>query len=227
VTVHLTVDGRIDVEPPERLPRTIGAAVEVLLRSRGDAREVGRVLQRSSVPMVMVDNERRYVKVNRPARLAFRLSQAELRKHAVDDFTPPDRLPMLEAIWARLVDAGSVAGRYPVAGQDGDRFDVVYYAVANVLPGLHVGAFAPADWPEDELATLDVDEGDHPAPALTPRELQVLQLAAEGLSGPSIAASLVVSPGTVKTHFEHVYEKLGVRDRAAAVARALRLGLID
>jgi DNA-binding CsgD family transcriptional regulator len=61
---------------------------------------------------------------------------------------------------------------------------------------------------------------------LSERELEVLSLAAEGHSGPQIAERLVVSPATVKTHFEHIYEKLGVGDRAAAVAHALRIGLI-
>ena len=64
-----------------------------------------------------------------------------------------------------------------------------------------------------------------PAP-LSEREIEVLRLAAEGLSGPGIAERLVLSPATVKTHFEHIYEKLGVGDRAAAVAQALRTGLI-
>jgi PAS domain S-box-containing protein len=62
---------------------------------------------------------------------------------------------------------------------------------------------------------------------LTPRELEVLNLAAEGNTGPQIAEQLIVSPGTVKTHFEHIYEKLGVGDRAAAVALGLRSGLIQ
>ena len=63
--------------------------------------------------------------------------------------------------------------------------------------------------------------------ALTPRELQVLQLAAQGCAGREIAGRLVVSPATVRTHFERIYEKYGVSDRAAAVAKALRDGLID
>jgi PAS domain S-box-containing protein len=62
---------------------------------------------------------------------------------------------------------------------------------------------------------------------LSPRELEVLRLAAEGRSGPEIARHLVVSPSTVKTHFEHIYAKLGVGDRAGAVAYALRAGMID
>ena len=64
-------------------------------------------------------------------------------------------------------------------------------------------------------------------PALTPREVEVLQLAAAGKSGPRIAKDLFVSPTTVKTHFEHIYSKLGASDRASAVAMALRLGIIE
>jgi DNA-binding CsgD family transcriptional regulator/PAS domain-containing protein len=62
---------------------------------------------------------------------------------------------------------------------------------------------------------------------LSARELEVLRLATDGHTGPAIAERLFVSPATIKTHFEHIYEKLGVRDRAAAVALALRTGIID
>lgn len=62
---------------------------------------------------------------------------------------------------------------------------------------------------------------------LSTRELEVLQLAAQGLSGPTIARRLVIGPATVKTHFEHAYQKLGVTDRTAAVAEAMRQGLIS
>jgi PAS domain S-box-containing protein len=62
---------------------------------------------------------------------------------------------------------------------------------------------------------------------LTPRELEVLELAAQGCSGREIAERLVLSPATVKSHFEHIYEKYGASDRAAAVAKAVREGLIE
>jgi PAS domain S-box-containing protein len=62
---------------------------------------------------------------------------------------------------------------------------------------------------------------------LTPREIEVLRLAADGLSAPSIAEQLVLSPHTVHSHFAHINEKLGVSNRAAAVAQALRTGLIQ
>jgi DNA-binding NarL/FixJ family response regulator len=63
-------------------------------------------------------------------------------------------------------------------------------------------------------------------PELTVRECQVLQLAAQGMSGKSIAQRLEVSPSTIKTHFENIYGKWSVSDRASAVANALRQGLI-
>jgi DNA-binding NarL/FixJ family response regulator len=63
--------------------------------------------------------------------------------------------------------------------------------------------------------------------ALTPRELQVLRCLADGLDGSSIAQRLVISPRTVGTHLEHIFEKLGVRSRAQAVAAAYRAGLVE
>ena len=57
-------------------------------------------------------------------------------------------------------------------------------------------------------------------------ELEVLRLAAAGLSNETIAAQLFVSPGTVKGHLHNIYGKLDVTSRFSAVARARELGLI-
>ena len=61
---------------------------------------------------------------------------------------------------------------------------------------------------------------------LSSREREVLGLVARGTSNREIAKSLFISEATVKTHLVHVYEKLGVRDRAAAVATAYEQGLL-
>lgn len=62
---------------------------------------------------------------------------------------------------------------------------------------------------------------------LTARELEVLQLLAFGHTNKAIAGKLFISPDTVKTHVEHIFEKLSSSDRTAAVAEGLRRGLID
>ena len=65
-----------------------------------------------------------------------------------------------------------------------------------------------------------------PAESLTPREMEVLQLLAEGLPNKIIAARLSVTDHTVKFHVNAIMSKLGVQSRTEAVVHATRLGLI-
>jgi DNA-binding NarL/FixJ family response regulator len=62
--------------------------------------------------------------------------------------------------------------------------------------------------------------------ALSPREIEVLTAVARGLPNRAIARSLHISEATVKTHLLHVFAKLGVDDRTAAVTEALERGII-
>ena len=64
-------------------------------------------------------------------------------------------------------------------------------------------------------------------PVLSEREREVLVAFAAGKSIPAVAAELFLAPSTVKTHTQRLYEKLGVSDRAAAVAEAMRRGLLE
>ena len=77
----------------------------------------------------------------------------------------------------------------------------------------------------EELSTAK--ERDRRAETLTAREIEVLQLLAFGHTNRDIAERLYISPDTVKTHLEHIFEKLGASDRTAAVAEALRRRLIE
>jgi DNA-binding NarL/FixJ family response regulator len=75
-------------------------------------------------------------------------------------------------------------------------------------------------------AALDQAGRVEPVPdALTSREVEVLKLIAAGLSNADIAATLVVSAATVKTHVNHIFQKTGARDRAQAVRYAFQHGL--
>ncbi|MDX8053441.1 response regulator transcription factor [Lentzea sp. BCCO 10_0798] len=117
----------------------------------------------------------------------------------------------------------------------------------DVLPAIKAGAtgYLLKDTPRDELqrAIRAAHAGEavlSPAvatrllgqvrePALEPlstRELDVLALVAKGSTNRAVAAALFISEATVKTHLLHVYAKLGVSDRAAAVAVAYERGLL-
>ena len=77
------------------------------------------------------------------------------------------------------------------------------------------------------FAEIHAREVDSERPVLTPREHEILKCIAEGKSAPAIGTELYLSTATVKTHLAHLYEKLGVSDRAAAVAEAMRRGLLE
>ena len=122
--------------------------------------------------------------------------------------------------------------------------DTVYSAVAEGVRG-----YLPKAWPAERIcnALVAVARGEIVLPNeiqaglaaairsnagpgrvhLTPREHDVLLGLADGKTAPTIAQDLHVSTATVKTHLKTLYEKLGVSDRAAAVAEAMRNGLIE
>jgi DNA-binding NarL/FixJ family response regulator len=68
--------------------------------------------------------------------------------------------------------------------------------------------------------------GGAPAPALSPQEVKVLRLAADGRTNAAIGAELFIGEATVKTYLSRAFEKLGASDRTSAVRRALELGLL-
>jgi len=129
-----------------------------------------------------------------------------------------------------------------VSGYDDD--ELVYAALEAGAAG-----YVPKDAPRDEVAraVLAVAHGEmaiaprlasglasqirirreRTGPLLTDREREVLALLAEGKSAPEIGRLLFLATSTVKSHLAHLYEKLGVSDRAAAVAEAMRRGLIE
>ena len=121
-----------------------------------------------------------------------------------------------------------------------------YDTQSDILSALEAGAtgYLLKDAPEDTLrqAVLDaaanrpvlspqvtaqlVMRTTKPASALSPREIEILELAATGASNRSMAKQLFISEATVKTHLVHVYNKLNVDNRTAAIDRARQQRII-
>jgi DNA-binding CsgD family transcriptional regulator len=204
------------------IPPWVAAHAEKVKAAHQDPVRFAAVFQETDVPSLLVDDDRRYVDANAPARSLLGLSLGELRRLRIDDLTPPYLALRMEANWGRLMRAGTLLS-HEVAGPEGSYMGVSYFAIANALPGRHLVSFAPPEWPDGSAARAHQSP---PPRVLTPREVQVLELAASGFKGPDIAAELVLTPATVRTHFTNIYRKLEVGDRAAAVAKAMRIGLI-
>jgi PAS domain S-box-containing protein len=195
---------------------TIGGKAETAVLDE----QVRILCQTALEPLLLVDDARRYVSVNERAAKLLGVPADALVGTNIEQFTPPDRLPIVERFWAALERDGVLTGRGPLLREDGSQSLVEFRAHWRFAPGLHLIAMREVGAP------LVVADG-KPVPRLTEREREVLQLAAEGHSTGGIAAALVVSHGTVKTHLQHIYAKLDARDRVSAVATALRLGLIS
>ncbi|HTU87104.1 MAG TPA: response regulator transcription factor [Solirubrobacteraceae bacterium] len=100
----------------------------------------------------------------------------------------------------------------------------------TILESLGAAARGEVQMPPEVQSELIGELRRHVAsdrPRLTPRESEVLRMVAEGLSTPEIARQLVLGSATVKSHLQTLYDKLGVSDRASAVAVAMRQGILD
>ena len=103
--------------------------------------------------------------------------------------------------------------------------DVSADRLARAIRAAHLGQATLA--PEAAQALVNAaNQPPSPGHDLTERERDVLLLMVEGLNNTQIAARLVVSPSTIKTHVSNILSKLGVASRSEAVALALRSGLV-
>ena len=181
------------------------------------------VIYRTSFDALLVfDDEHRCLYVNESATRLLGSSLENVLTRRLEYFTPEEHWPALQQFWADLERQGSRDGSHELLREDGSRTTIEFRATWNFGPGQHLMAAHEAD-PHRNGANGRAQPRNG---TLTPREREVLQLAADGRSPPEIASILVMSPGTVKTHFQHIYKKLGAHDRASAVAQCLRGGLI-
>ena len=183
----------------------------------------GPSFRSSLLPMVVADDERRYVAANPAACLLLRLPEEAILRLCVDDLTPPDAREHMDDLWAAFLREGTQRGRFELQMPDGPRLAVEYSATAHVEPGRHLSILMfppPASDLEHEPGRAAGTE------LLTDREREVLNLVAMGMGSTWIAATLGVSSSTVETHVRHCLLKLHARNRAHAIALGVRRGEI-
>ena len=78
----------------------------------------------------------------------------------------------------------------------------------------------------DEVRRIDPEPAEESDQVVTKREVEVLQLIADGCSTPEVAEQLFISQKTVKNHLASIYHKLDARDRTQAVLQAVRMGIV-
>jgi two-component system response regulator DesR len=135
-------------------------------------------------------------------------SGAELCQ-AIKEVSPQTRVLLISGAGRMAPAAARSAGASGFISKESDAREVVT-AVRRV--GLGMTMFAP--------------KSDQPEPLLSEREREVLELIAAGLTNKEIGEELFLSPHTVKEHTSALYRKLHARNRAEAVQRAQRIGLL-
>ncbi|OAN42063.1 DNA-binding response regulator [Mycolicibacterium iranicum] len=147
---------------------------------------------------------------------------AEVAAAVVRDALPTRVLLVSAHDEAAIVYRALQDGAAGFLGKDSTRSELVN-AVLDCAKGRDVVAPGLAAGLAGEIRRRAEPEG----PVLSPREREVLTLIAAGRSIPAMAKELYLAPSTVKTHVQRLYEKLGVSDRGAAVAEAMRRKLLD
>ncbi len=181
----------------------------------------------SANPMMICDNERRYLEANDAALAILRLTHDDVVERRIDDVTPPENLSGMEQMWAQFLDAGSMAGQFEMLRSDGSRVMVSFNATANVVPGVHLTIFIDSTNLDSGLPIELEDEEHEPSgTVMTPREREVLRLVAYGFTGNEIAEKCGISPDTVRVHVRNAIRKLGARTRAQAIGIAVSRGEI-
>src|SRR6266540_4277445 len=163
----------------------------------------------------------------RGARLECLVDDSAVRERRDEQDANREGLPVRVLLVSAFTDSGVVykaleTGAAGFLSKEARREQIVD-AVLACSRGEHI---VPPDVAAGLVSEIRLRKQDD-RPALTKREQEILHLIAAGKSLPEIAEQLYLGLTTVKTHVQHLYEKLGVSDRAAAVATGMRRGLIE
>ena len=177
------------------------------------------------VPASLHDVEGRFVHMNAAAERASGRTNAQLLGGHFTDLLPEEARANVEAQFRRAVERGEPTDFQTVfvdaSGQlRGTRAQHLPLRDGDAIVGVLILAFDVRRVPA-ELARLKPD------PRLTPRQLEILELIASGLSTMDVATQLTLSPETVRNHLRNAFRELRAHNRVEAIATAQRLGLLS
>jgi len=179
-----------------------------------------RLLFETSVtPVAILDEERRLIDMNPAGLRLLCQTAAPLAGEPAEEVIAHADRARSEADWRRLLREGRLNGTRTLIRADGSEVEVLFAAVVESVAGERhaiytltpAGANGAGPEAEPELSSA----------SLTAREAQVVRLIARGLDTSEIAATLHVSPNTVRSHVRNAMAKLGARTRAQLVAQVL------
>ena len=192
-----------------------------LFQQQVQAGILGRAVDAAPAALFVTDGDGRFVAANRFAcQMLGREREELLRMRLADVAWGPDPLPALEQ--------GSAVGIAQLRDSEGNKVVVRFQVRA-----LNGGDSPFAVWlattrhvtPASKLDARSTRARDHDS--LSAREIEILQLIADGLENEAIARELFISTETVKSHVRRILQKLGAHSRTYAVAVALRRAMVD
>jgi PAS domain S-box-containing protein len=181
------------------------------------------LIERLGVPASLHDVDGRFVYVNPAAERASGLSNADLVGRRFTYPLPPESRANVDAHFRRAVECGEPTD-----------FETVFLDADGQVRGVRAMHFPLRDGKEVIgvlILAFDVRQpvtrpSAGSVPRLTPRQLEILDLLASGLTTAEIATKLTIATETVRNHIRSIFRELDAHSRPEAVANAQRLGLL-
>lgn len=178
------------------------------------------VFERSTNAVLLLDERRRILEANDPALRMLGVRRSSLVGQPITNLIASGEQAESWTAWERLLSRGEYSGRRTLLRSDASGLDIEFAARMATVDGKRRAVYVVEEHSGDEQHR---HPGDANAASLTAREREVVTLIAMGETTVGIAAELVVSPETVKSHVRNAMTKLGVHTRAQLVAACLSL----
>lgn len=204
--------------------RTAQATIDITSDETGWAALFWEAFRRSKNAMILLDAERRYVDVNRAYLALLGYPKERLIGRPVYELVADGPLMSAEE-WRALLRRGEFTGAAELVSAGGGRVPVEFAGHPEIVTGRQLVLFVAMATTRPARSKSGEITFPGERPALSRREVDVIRLLADGLTGPEVAEELQLAHNTVRTHVRNAMGKSGARSRAQLVALALAEGL--